>query len=195
MELALFDFDGTITTKDSFIGFIAFAVGKPVFYLGMAIQGPMLMAYALRLIPNYIAKEKLITHFFGGWEISRFQKIADEYSTYQVDKIVRPGAMEKIAWHQSQGHKVVVVSASMDNWLNKWCEKNSLELISSHLEVKAGNLTGRLAGKNCQNMEKVIRIKQEYDLAQYSTIYAYGNSSGDYEMLNIATEKFYREFE
>ena len=119
-NLVIFDFDGTITSKDSLIDFIQYAVGKQTFYLGLLKLSPMLTAYALKLIPNHIAKEKLIAHFFKGWEADYFQTTADKYSIEQIEKIIRPKGIKKITWHQQQGHKVVIVSASMESWLKKY---------------------------------------------------------------------------
>lgn len=193
-SLALFDFDGTITTKDSLVDFIQYAVGKPAYWLGLLKLSPMLSAYTLKLIPNHIAKEKLIAYFFKGWNDVDFQKIADQYSLGMIDKIVRPAALQKITWHQTQGHKVVVVSASMENWLKKWCEQHDLELIATRLEIQTHKLTGQFATKNCYGIEKVNRIKEQHNLSNYRFIYAYGDSRGDKEMLDIAHQKFYKNF-
>lgn len=194
MHIAILDFDGTITKKDSLFDFIKYAVGKPAYYMGLFILSPMLAAYTFKLIPNYIAKEKLISNFFKGWDFDHFQKIADKYSIQKIDKIIRPQAMGKIIWHQHQGHKVVVVSASMENWLNKWCQKHNIDLIATRLEIQNGKLTGKFATKNCYGMEKVNRIKKQYKLSEYNIIYVYGDSTGDKEMLNIATIKYYKYF-
>lgn len=194
MELSLFDFDGTITTKDSLADFTQYAVGKPAYYLGLLSLLPILTAYKLKLIPNYIAKEKLITHFFKDWDVEHFQKLADQYSIEQIDKIIRPKAMEKIKWHQSQNHKVVIVSASIECWLKKWCQSNNIDLISTRLESIDGKLTGKLATKNCHGIEKVNRIKEQYELNNFDYIYAYGDSIGDKEMLELSNQSYYKIF-
>lgn len=194
MNLALIDFDGTVTTKDSLADFIQYAVGKPNYYLGLLYLIPMLIAYKLKLIPNYITKERLIAHFFKGWDAGRFNKLADQYSLEQIDKICRQKALEKIKWHQQQGHKVVIVSASMECWLNAWCAKKDIDLISTQLEIKDNKLTGKFATKNCYGVEKANRVKEAYDLSQYAHVFAYGDSRGDKEMLALADETFYKPF-
>ena len=194
MKIAFFDFDGTITTKDSLPDFIKFAIGKPKYYLGLCLLSPMLLAYVLKLLPNHIAKEKMISYYFKGWSEKNFQTVADEYAAHQIEKIVRPKALEKLHWHQEQGHKVVIVSASMKSWLKKWCDAQNVELISTQLEIKQGKLTGKFATKNCHGKEKVNRIKEQYPLQDYSYIYAYGDSSGDKDMLKLANEAFYKPF-
>ncbi len=193
-KLALFDFDGTITAKDSLADFIQYVVGKPSYYMGLFILTPILTGYILKFIPNHIAKEKLIAHFFKGWDADRFQKLADRYACEQIDKITRPQAIEKIRWHQEQCHKVVIVSASMEYWVKAWCDKNSIDLISTRLEIKDKKLTGKFATKNCYGIEKSHRVKQAFDLSLYDHIYSYGDSRGDKELLALADESFYRPF-
>jgi len=136
--LALFDFDGTLTTKDSLPDFIKFAVGAPSYYFGLLLLSPMLVAFKLKLIRNDIAKEKLISYFFKGWNSVHFEHIADQYSIQCIDKITKPEAMERILWHQNQGHKVVIVSASLECWLRKWCEQKHIAFIATRLEIIEG---------------------------------------------------------
>jgi|TARA_B100001964_G_C14103255_1_gene540340 HAD superfamily hydrolase (TIGR01490 family) len=192
--IAFFDFDGTLTLKDSLLDFIKYAVGKWEYYIGLLTLSPMLAAYKFGFINNHRAKEKFIAHYLKERDAVQFQKIADKYSLEQIDNIIRVKAMKKIAWHQEQNHKIVIVSASMECWLKKWCLKHNIELIATRLEIQKGKLTGKFATKNCFGKEKVNRIKECYELSEYSTIYAYGDSSGDKEMLEIADKKYYKYF-
>jgi len=186
MNIAFFDFDGTVTSKDSLLGFIGFAVGKPSYYLGLLLLSPMLTAYVLKLIPNYQAKQILISYYFKGWDIHQFEQVAEQYALKEIPKIIRQNALEAVLKHQSNGDEVVIVSASMQNWLQVWCDKYGLALIATKLEVEQGKLTGQFASKNCYGDEKVNRIKQAYDLERYDCIYAYGDSKGDNAMLKLA---------
>ena len=194
MILSLFDFDGTITTDDSLIKFIRFVVGDTKFLAGMVVLSPMLTAFKLKLIPNYKAKQYMLSYFFKGMSEEKFMKVANEYSLKHIDTILRPKAMEKIQWHKEQGHKVVIVSASIACWLKPWCAKNGLELIATKLEIKDGIVTGKLLTRNCYGIEKVNRVKEKFRLDDYGTIYAYGDSRGDKELLELANESFYKPF-
>ena len=195
MRIAFFDFDGTITTKDSLEDFIQFAVGKTRYYFGLLILSPILVGYLTKLIRNDIAKQKLMSHFFKGWDVNQFNKVAEEYSVKCIDKIVRPKARERLDWHKSEGHKVVIVTASMDNWLKKWCEREAFELVSTRMQVVDNHLTGMFENKNCHGEEKVKKITRRYDLKVFEYVYAYGDTSGDKPMMSLANESFYREFE
>lgn len=194
MRLSLFDFDGTITTDDSLISFIRFVVGDAKFIWGMTLLSPMLTAYKLKLIPNYRAKQYILSYFFKGMAKEKFMQVAKEYSLKHIDTILRPKAMEKIAWHKEQGHKIVIVSASIECWLKPWCDKNDLDLIATKLEVKDGIVTGKFLTKNCYGIEKANRVQEQYNLGDCDHIYAYGDSRGDRELLELADEKFYKPF-
>ncbi len=194
MRLALFDFDGTITTKDSMVEFIQYAVGKKKYYFGLLILSPILMAYKLNLYPNDKAKERLLAHFFKKITIKEFQKIVINYDKNELDKIVRKEAIEKIVWHKKQGDEVVVVSASMECWLKLWCDRQNIKLIATKLEIENGKFTGRFSTKNCYGEEKVSRLQELYSTKKYSHIYAYGDSLGDRELLALADEAFYKPF-
>lgn len=194
LKAAFFDFDGTITTDDSLIKFIRFVEGDVKTLWGMIYLSPMLITYKLKLIPNYKAKQMMLSYFFRGMDEQQFLKVAKEYSLKHIDTILRPQAVEKIAWHKKQGHTVVVVSASIECWLKPWCDRNGLELIATKIEMKDGVVTGKLLSKNCYGIEKANRVQEQYNLSNYNHIYAYGDSRGDKELLGLADESSYKPF-
>jgi len=193
-RLALFDFDGTITKKDSLIKFIRFSTGNIKFSLGVLLLSPMLIAYTLKLIPNHKAKEYMISYFFKGMKQDVFLNLAKNYSLTQIKHIVRPEAIRRLTWHQQQGHNIVIVSASIECWLKPWCMQHGIELIATKLEFKNNVFTGKFLTKNCYGVEKVNRIQKLYNLNDYSYIYAYGDSKGDAQLLSLSDESYYKPF-
>jgi phosphatidylglycerophosphatase C len=189
--VAFFDFDGTITKKDSFVEFIKFIKGKRIFIKGIITLSPILILYKLKFISNNKAKQKVISYFFKGYKKSYFKSLANEFSLNYIDKIVNPKMIKIIKWHKNKGHKVVIVSASLECYLKPWCEKNDLELIATRLESKDGIITGNFLTENCYGKEKVKRIRELYNLNQFDYIYAYGDSEGDKYMLKLADKSFY----
>ena len=121
----------------------------------------------------------------------KIQKNGVDFSKAIIPQFVRREAIERITWHKSEGYKVVVVSASLDIYLQGWCDQHKLDLISSKLEVKNNKITGKYLGSDCSGKEKVKKIKNKYNLDEYDCIYAYGDTSEDLEMLSIADKKFY----
>jgi len=194
MKVAFFDFDGTITTHDSLIKFIRFAVGEMKFTLGMIWLIPMFALYKLRVIPNYKAKQYLLSYFFKGMDENKFIQITEKYSLNKIKTILRTRAMKKIEWHKAQGHKVVIVSASIEHWLKPWCDEHNLDLIATEMEIKNGIVTGKFVTKNCYGTEKERRIREKYNLNKFDYIYSYGDSKGDKELLALANEGYYKPF-
>jgi HAD superfamily hydrolase (TIGR01490 family) len=194
MTLALFDFDGTVTTHDSFRDFLIFVAGYRVFLWRMLWLAPWMLAFALRLISNQTTKQKVVDAFFKGMSRSEFECYAQDFVLKKLNQTVRPAALAKIKWHLQQQHRVILVSASFADYLTFWCKQHQIELIATQLEDSDGVLTGRFATSNCWGPEKVRRIREFVALEKYDKIYAYGDSRGDREMLEIATEACYRVF-
>lgn len=190
--LALFDFDHTVSTSDSFREFLAFAVGPVKLLLGAAVLSPLLLAARASAVPSGEAKEKVVKFFFKEWPYRNFAETARAFGRERLPQRIRPLALARIRWHAAQGHRVVIVTASVEEWLRDWCAGHGLDLIGTRLEVKNGYLTGRFSGENCNGAEKARRIEARYDLGRYRHIYAYGDSPGDREMLALADERYYR---
>lgn len=190
--LVLFDFDGTITTKDTLIEFVHFYRGKKNYWLGMLMLTPMLVLYALKIIPNWKAKQFFLAHYFKGESISNFTSRCLAFSTKVLPSLVRPGAVKAIQKYKSMNATIAVVSASAENWVKPWCDQNGILCLATRLEVSQNTITGKIKGRNCYGDEKVCRIKETFDLTKYNTIIAYGDSSGDKEMLELAQQRHYK---
>ena len=193
-RIAFFDFDGTITTHDTLLEFIRFSKGPFLFYLGFLLYSPWLVAYRLKIIPNQLAKEKILGFFFGNTPLTDFQSQCDRFAVEALPSLLRPKALEEIEKLKQAGFVVVVVSASPENWIAGWAAANGLLLIATRLEIKEQRLTGRIAGRNCHGKEKVNRIHEIFRLTDYKEIYAYGDSSGDRPMLALASNPFFKPF-
>lgn len=193
-DIVFFDFDGTITRKDTFLEFIKFYRGSYKFYKGFLINSPFLIAYKLGLIPNYKAKQRILRYFFKGELLDRFQASCDDFATHYLPKLVRPGALSEIERLKRENIEVVIVSASAANWITKWSTALGLSLIATKLEARDNRITGNIDGQNCYGAEKVNRIKELFKLDGYKAIHAYGDSKGDREMFKIAHKSFFKPF-
>ena len=187
MRLALFDFDGTLTRVDTLQHFIIFSVGRWRYFLGLILLSPALILYVLKIISNDRAKEIMLGHFFKGWDVDYFEEMAEIYSLTELDKIMRKKALERIKFHQANNDRIIVVSASILDWIQPWCRVNNIELIATTLEKKGGIITGIFCSKNCNGREKVVQIQRLVDLKKYDQVFVYGDTSGDDEMLALAT--------
>ena len=192
--LALFDFDGTITTKDTLFELIKFQKGSVKFYLGMTWLLPILILYKVKLLASWKTKEAVLTFFFANQTQAEFQLSCDSFISTALPLLLRKEALEKMEQHIINNDRVIVVSASGYNWVAGWCKSMNIELIATNLESKNGFMTGKLDSRNCNDEEKVRRINEYLNLTDYKPIYAYGNSAGDIPMLALADFPFYKNF-
>lgn len=192
--LALFDFDGTLTRKDTLFDFARYARGAAVFWTNMLRLSPVFAAHKVGLLSAQAAKEQFLTAFFGGMPFPMFEQLATAYSLERVPQLLRPAARRRMYEHLQQQHCVAIVSASPENWIKPWANLEGISVIATVLEVKNSIITGKLASKNCNGEEKAARVRTAFNLSEYSYIYAYGDTEGDKAMLALADESFFRYF-
>jgi HAD superfamily hydrolase (TIGR01490 family) len=190
MNLALFDFDGTITSEDSFEPFLYFAARERI-AIGTLLLAPLLAAHRLGWLSATTLRAAGAYVGFRGRSHAELCELGLLYAR-RLSRIVRPEALDRIRWHQAQGDTVVVVSASLHSYLSGWCRELGVELICTELEVTDGRLTGRYRGGDCTGREKARRVRERYELARYPLIYAYGDTPEDAELLALAHRRYFR---
>lgn len=193
-SIAFFDFDGTITTKDTLIEIVRFSKGSSALYKGFFTLSPWLVAMKLKLVPNRLVKEKFLAYFFRNTPTGVFQEICNQFVQKRVPELIRPGATQKLNEFKENNITVVIVSASPENWIESWCKENGFTCIATILETKNGNITGKIDGENCYGIEKVKRIEQQFNLSDYNEIFCFGDTKGDKPMLALATSAYYKPF-
>lgn len=192
--VAAFDFDGTLTRRDSFLPFLSAIAGRRRFILGMVYLSPVLIGYALKRISNWQAKEAVLTYFLAGMSVSQLERLSQQFAEQTLPQLLRPEAVDRLRWHQQQGHTTLLVSASLEIYLRPLAAcMNIDQVIGTRLESHHDRLSGRILGKNCYGPEKVIRLQPWVDHTQ-SVLYAYGDSRGDRDLLAIAQFPYYRKF-
>jgi phosphatidylglycerophosphatase C len=191
-NLALFDFDGTITFKDSFTPFILYAVEPTRIAIGKVVLSPMIVAYKLGLVRTSLMRATVVGFGFRGKREADVRELGLSYAREKLSAITSPRALERIGWHKAQGDAVVVVSASLDVYLSEWCKEVGVDLICTELEARGGILTGRYRDGDCTGKEKARRVRERYDLRVYEVVYAYGDTKEDEAMLALAHKPFFQ---
>jgi len=194
--VAVFDFDHTLTRSDSFLVFLKMVAGPLGLCWGLLRLSPVLMRYALKLIPNWQAKAKVLKYFLQGMSADKLQQLGDRCAVQSIPKILRSEAIERLKWHQAQGHQVAIVSASLETYLKPWAGTMGIEQVAgTQLEVVDGVVTGQMASPNCYGPEKVVRLAGLLGNLDQYCLYAYGDSRGDRELLAAARYPYYRRFD
>lgn len=148
----------------------------------------------LGLYANWKVKEKVFTHCFGGMKIADFNKWCARFASERMS-LLRPQGVQKINEVLEAGNKVVIVSASINNWVEPFFfGLDGVSVIGTMIEDRDGVITGRFLTKNCYGEEKVRRLLKLYPDRQDYWLVAYGDSRGDFEMLDFANESYYKPF-
>lgn len=192
-HLAAFDFDGTLTHRDTLFGFLRAAFGDLAVSRGLARCAPAVVQARLGrgpadLHPRDVGKVRLLRSLAAGRDATT---VADQGRDYArtLPQRFRPDVLARLRWHRREGHDVVLVSAGLCTYLDHLTAELDLEgVIACELAFDGGGrLTGELARPNVRGPEKEVRLREWMaDRAPYGTIWAYGNSSGDRELLAMA---------
>jgi HAD superfamily hydrolase (TIGR01490 family) len=192
MNLALFDFDGTVTRSDTWTPFMRLAVRPARLLLGQVLLAPMVLAYRAGIVSASKARQAAARVGFYGENAAALRELGAGYAATVLPGTIRPAALDRIEWHRRQGDEVVIVSASLDVYIRPWCEAQGLDYICTTLEEHGGRLTGRYVDGDCAGAEKARRIQLRYELSRYPVIFGYGDSGEDRPMLDLAHKKYYR---
>lgn len=195
-RIAAFDFDGTITRKDTLIEFLRFTGGSARFYAVFTLYFPLLVLMKLKLYSNQKAKEKIFAHYFKAMPIEQFDDLCRRFFEQKGPSLIYAEAKAQIAKHKAQGDEIVIISASIENWVCHFTEALGADkLLATQVEVQDGKITGRFLTANCYGKEKVKRLLSAYPERSNYYLLAYGDSRGDKELLQFADEQHYRQFD
>jgi HAD superfamily hydrolase (TIGR01490 family) len=191
-NLALFEFDGTITTHETMPDFVRRSVSRRRLFLGQFLLAPLVIGYKLGLVSGVLIRRVIVRFGYSGVAMATIEGAGHDFAQNYLPNVLRQEAMQCIAWHKAQGNTVVVVSGGLDAYLIPWCKEHGLELICSSLQHHQGVLTGRYSGQQCVLAEKARQVRENYDLSSYTTIYAYGDTPEDRDLLGLANKPYYQ---
>ena len=195
-KIYAFDFDGTLTTKDTLLEFIRFAKGSGQMFCGFLLFSPLLILMKLHLFPNWKVKQKIFSYFFKGMKIDDFNTLCTRFAE-RNKHLLRPAGIEKVRQAIAEEHTtVLIISASIDNWVRPFFDENDkkIQVLGTQIETKESRLTGQFTTKNCYGEEKVNRLTALYPHREAYYLIAFGDSRGDKELLTFADKGFYKPF-
>ena len=189
----LFDFDGTLSRRDSFTGFIRHVRGTWGLIRVLIKSAPAIALWKSGLRDNTYAKLRMFAAAFRGMPIEEFRRHGEDYRQ-GIDRMLRTEVVDELRKAVAEGETVAIVSASLGDWIRPWALPNGVQhVLATEPETDAsGRLTGRFSRPNCQREEKRRRILEEFPEILYHRdrchVAAWGDSDGDTEMLELADE-------
>lgn len=184
--VAAFDLDGTLTRRDTLVGFLRRLCGTAPTLAALAgAAGPLARAGGGSGARD-AAKAAVLGRLLAGREVAAVELAGRAYAARVVARCLRPDVVAAAEAHRRAGHELVVVSASPEVYVAPVAELLGFHAaLATRLEVEGGRLTGRLLGSNCRGAEKVARLRAWAGPAG-AVVHAYGDSAGDDELLAAA---------
>lgn len=193
-EVVAFDFDGTLTVRDSFTAFLRWRAGRGGWALGLAKMTRDMARYARDRDRGRI-KAASVREFLGGLSRAELEAEAERYAETAWADLMRPDALDVWAdWGRKGAHRVIV-TASPETTVAPFARRLGAEALLGTRLIFDGHdrVTGAFASPNCRGEEKVRRLRAAYG-DNVRLIAAYGDTSGDHEMLAMAEEAGFRRF-
>lgn len=189
-----FDFDGTLTTHDSFTALLRRRAGPVGWALGLLALAPAAVGYVFDRDRGRI-KAASMRHFLNGVTRAELEAEAEAFAAAVWDDFIRPDALACWKDWGAKGAHRVIVTASPALTVAPFARRLGAEgLIGTQMAFDSQErVTGAFTGANCRSEEKVCRLKAAYGEDMTLTA-AYGDTSGDTEMLAMAQESGFRVF-
>jgi phosphatidylglycerophosphatase C len=181
--VAAFDFDGTLSPRDNVVPFLRRIVGTGAAARGFTTAALHVAKAGRAHWSRNAIKAAVLHELIAGRDVDDLDDTARAFAAEIIRDHLRPEAVERADWHREQGHRIVIVSASLAVYLRPVAEHLRFDaVLATELEVgDDGRLTGRMVGENVRGPEKVRRLDAWLDGAT-PFVWAYGDSSGDTEL-------------
>ena len=191
VTVAAFDVDNTLTVRDCVVPFMHSVSGtSQIVKLLLSDLGGTIQS--LRRRDRDSLKAKFVEGVFSGKDAREIDALGIEFATRVADGWLRNDVASRMRWHQDQGHVVILVSASLGAYLHPLGDLLEVDaVLCTELEEVNGLLTGKLVGYNCRGKEKASRVTKwctDSGIALGDLVYAYGDSTGDKELLELFSE-------
>ncbi|MFV0524238.1 MAG: HAD-IB family hydrolase [Acidimicrobiales bacterium] len=188
--VAFFDLDLTLTTHDTFVPFLIRVAG-----ITAVVRALGAAARTGRRQGRDAAKAVVVAALWGGRSQAELDEAADAHAAMVLgpgrgrpwSPRLRPNVLARLDRHRALGHDVAIVSASLAPYVGRIGAGLGVTGTSAtEIELVDGAATGRLAGANCRGPEKVARAEALIADLDWSRAWAYGDSSGDADLLAAA---------
>ena len=191
-KVVIFDFDHTITKKDSFNDFLKYTF-KNKFYFVMLKSALWIILYKFNIISNAKVKTKIFQSFYKNKDYNQYSKDCQKYVQNQLDNIIKDNMKNLISSYHNNKYQLILLSASFKEWLEPWAKKNNFDkVICSSFVINNNVIDGNiLENYSCYSKNKLKMLKENVpDILYYEDIIAYGDSKSDKYFMDIANQSY-----
>lgn len=190
-NLAIFDFDGTITKKDTFNELIKFHCGSFHFYFGMLQNILIIILYLCKRVSNAQMKAHLFNYFLGDLSKQEYNKLCSDFSSVVLPNLIRKDIYQIIQDYLKKNFKIVILSASFIDWIKPWAYNNGITDIICTKYHRTSHEIYIDEKESCYGKNKLVMLEKKFPNYRSYKIYAYGDSKSDYYFMNVANRAYF----
>lgn len=185
MITAIFDLDGTLTKRDTYLPFLELCLREFGLRRLSAIVLPLyILLYQFSIISNHQLKEIFLSKILSGISLEQLEPVSEKFVSSLTDKRLNRPIIKILNVHLKKRHKVILVSASFDFYVTKLAKRIGVnQVLCTKAEVNDGIITGRILGKNCYGQEKVKRLERLLSPSDWCSSVLYTDHYSDYPLL------------
>lgn len=188
--VAIFDLDGTITRRDTYAAYLLGYLGR---HPGALLRLPSFAATAARIIgtrgDDGALKAAALRAVFGGVERAQIERWNDIFVPWCLRRLVRGGAVARIAMHRTAGHRLLLATASLDLYVRRLAgELGFDEVVCTRAAwTSDGRIAGMLDGGNLKGAAKLAAVRQALSARQATPfVIVYSDHHADLPLLRWA---------
>ena len=184
-DVAAFDVDGTLTVRDCVRPFLVEVGGWRGVMTAMGRKPRAALDAAVHRDRDRF-KELVVGGVLRGRAIEQVETLGERFAAVVHDSWLRPDTVARLRWHQRMGHRIVLVSASLSPYLRPLGRRLGVDAVLCAEPKREGDrFADGLDGPNCRAAEKVRRLEAwlATEHLDHATVWAYGDSDGDRELL------------
>lgn len=196
-SVAAFDFDGTLSRRDTLVPFLAKVAGRARFVQVCTQLGLLGARRRVDVRDRDELKVEMVRRLFRGRSETELRRQGEWYARDLLANELNPEVLRRVEQHRTAGHEVLFVSASLVYYLDPLARELDLQgVIAVEPAVDGDTLTGELTHPNVRAEQKALRLRDwlgeppEGPL-QHTELWAYGNSSGDHALLELADHAYW----
>ncbi|MFZ3091282.1 MAG: HAD family hydrolase [Nitrospirota bacterium] len=192
MFTAIFDLDGTLTKKDTYVPFLLLCIKEFGLRRFSVIFLPLyVLLYKCGIITNARLKEVFLSKILSGIPIEQLDPVAERFVSYLINKGLNRTVIQILNAHLGQKNRVILATASFDFYTQRFAERIGIgQIVCTRSELKNGILTGRILGSNCHGQEKVRRIEELLNPSDWGASLFYTDHYSDLPLLKKVGKGF-----
>jgi len=192
MATVLFDLDGTITRKDSYLPFLFYCSRTLGLRMGPALLLPIvLFLYCFRVVSNRTLKEVFLKSVLSGVHVDQLKPIVERYVAALMQDGLNPDSVSALEHHLKKGDRVMLVTASFDLYVEALADRFGIaHVVCTRAEISNGVVTGRILGKNCHGTEKVRRLENLLKTDDWKDSLLYTDHHSDFPLLTRVSRAY-----